>query len=88
MATQEELDRIIEETISYSDGSFYMSWGDGYEELTKEEQDKVAKEVYQEIHNCDGCGWHFHVDNLEQYIASGDCLCWHCANDREEENEG
>lgn len=84
MATQEELDRIIAETISYSDGSFHMAWADGYDELTAEEQAKVDDAVYEQIYNCDCCGWHFDVDNLET-VSSGESMCWSCASDFDDE---
>lgn len=84
MATQEELDRIIAETISYSDGSFHMAWAEGYDELTPEEQSKVDDAVYTQIYNCDCCGWHFDVDNLET-VSNGDSMCWSCASNYEDE---
>jgi hypothetical protein len=82
------IDEIAQEIIDGSDGSFNVEWGEDYSALPLYKQAQVEEIVWQEIASCDGCGWHFHVDNLEQHIASGDCLCWHCANDREEENEG
>jgi formylmethanofuran dehydrogenase subunit E len=86
MATPEELDRIIAETISYSDGAFHMAWADGYHELTSEEQSSVDDAVYTQIYNCDCCGWHFDVDNLET-VSNGEMMCWSCAENFEDEDE-
>ena len=87
MATQEELERIIDESISHSDGSFHMCWADGYDELTVEEQHIVEDAVYDRINTCDCCGWNFDVDHLET-MSNGDAMCWSCASDYEDEESG
>ena len=86
MATKEELDKIIDETILFSDGSFNMAWGEGYDDLTIEEQQIVEDAVYEEIYNCDGCGWYFNVNNLET-VSNGETMCCGCASNFEEEED-
>lgn len=86
MATQEELERIIQESIDSSDGSFYMEWGEGYDNLTLDEQRFVEDKVYEVISNCDCCGWHFNYENLES-VSSGQEMCWNCAANYDEEDE-
>jgi hypothetical protein len=78
------LEEIAQEIIEGSDGSFYVEWGDDFEKLDKPDRSKVEEMVWDEIASCEDCGWHFHVESLEQHIDSGDNLCWKCANDREE----
>ena len=87
MASKEELDNIIEATVSHSDGSFHMCWADGYDELTVEEQRIVDDAVYAEIVTCDCCGWNFNVENLEA-VSTGEMVCWSCASNYEDEESG
>lgn len=78
------LSEIAQEIIEGSDGSFYMEWGEDFEQLEEPARSQVEEMVWEEIASCEDCGWHFHVESLEQHIDSGDNLCWKCANDREE----
>ncbi len=79
------LEEIAQDIIAGSDGSFYMEWGDDIEHLNDTDRSKVEDMVWQEIGNCDHCGWHFHLDNLEN--VDGENLCWKCADDLENEEE-
>lgn len=81
------LDEIAQDIISGSDGSYYITWGEDFERLAEADRERVEAMVWEEIASCDGCGWHFHLNNLEQHIDSGDSVCWRCDSDREEENE-
>ena len=80
------LEEIAADIIDGSDGSYHMEWGDDIERLSDADRSKVEGMVWQEIACCDGCGWHFHADNLEQ--VEGENLCWKCAQDAEEDEEG
>lgn len=85
----EKLTAIADEIIGYSDGAFNIAWTENYESLTPEEQEEVSEAVYAEIYSCDGCGWNFHVDNMETH-ADGECYCWRCYEDvieREEDED-
>lgn len=79
------LGEIAQEIIESSDGSFYLEWGDDIEQLNDSDHAKVQEMVWEEISTCDCCGWHFHVDNLEQ--LDGENLCWKCAEDVRNEDE-
>lgn len=79
------LEEIANDIIAGSDGSFYMEWGDDFAQLEEPARSQVEDMVWEEIASCGDCGWHFHVDSMEQHLDSGDMLCWKCANDREEE---
>jgi hypothetical protein len=82
----EILERIADEIIAYSDGSFRKAWSEEYDELTLEEQGKVEQIVFDNIANCDGCGWNFIIDALEQH-SDGQCYCWQCYQDVVEEED-
>lgn len=84
------LDEIAQDIIDGSNGSFYMEWGDDIEQLSDSDRSKVEDIVWQEISNCDSCGWHFHHEDMEN--VDGENLCWKCAedamdNDEEDEDE-
>ena len=79
------LDKIAQNIIEDSDGSFYMEWGDDIEHLNDADRSKVEDMVWQEISNCDSCGWHFNINSLEN--IDGENLCWKCAEDYENEEE-
>lgn len=81
------LEEIAQSIIGYSDGSFHIEWGEDYENLSLDDQHKVEHMVLEEIASCDGCGWHFHVTNLEQYVDTGEVLCSNCMDDKESEME-
>jgi len=81
------LEEIARDIIDGSDGSFYMEWGDDIEQLSDSDRSKVEDMVWEEISSCDGCGWHFHVDQMEHYYDTGDTLCWKCADDRNTEED-
>lgn len=84
------LDEIARDIIDGSNGSFYLEWGDDIDRLSDADRSKVEDMVWQEIDNCEHCGWHFHHENMEN--VDGENLCWKCAedaynNEDEEENE-
>ena len=79
------LEEIAQDIIAGSDGSFYLEWGEDIERLSDADRSKVVDMVWQEIENCDCCGWHFHVTNLEN--IDGQNLCYQCADDLEEEDD-
>jgi hypothetical protein len=81
-----KLEQIAREIVGYSDGSFYMEWGESYEALNAEEQSIVADAVYDEIGNCEMCGWHFMYESMETH-ADGCCYCWRCYEDMIAEEE-
>lgn len=87
MASREELETLAAEIAYNNDGSFHLEFGEEYEALTKEEQSIVFDLVWEDLANCDECGWHFLQDNLEVDKATGDCLCWQCHSQREDEEE-
>lgn len=79
------LEEIAQDIIDWSDGSFYIEWGDDIDQLSDADHSKVEEMVYAEIGCCDGCGWHFHVDNLEQ--VEDETLCRKCAEDARNNEE-
>lgn len=85
----DKLAAIVDEAIDYSDGSFHIQWPEGYEKLTPEEQREVQDAVYSEISDCEGCGWHFHIESMETH-ADGQSYCWRCYEDviKTESEEG
>jgi len=82
----EKLAIMAEEIISYADGCFHLDYPEEYHELTLEEQSKVDELVYEQIGNCDLCGWNFNYENLETVDGHGE-LCWACASSVEDEDE-
>ena len=82
----EKLAVIADEIIAYADGSFYLDQPEEYHNLTLEEQGKVDKMVYEEIGECDHCGWHFNYENLETVGFHGE-LCGSCAGGVIDEDE-
>lgn len=79
------LEEIAQDIIAGSDGSFYMEWGEDIEHLSDAHRSIVEDMVWTEIHTCDSCGWHWHVDHLEH--VNGESVCWKCAEDYENEEE-
>jgi len=79
------LEEIAQDIIAASDGSFYVEWGDAIEQLSDADRSKVEDAVWKEIATCDCCGWHWHIDHLEQ--VHGELLCWKCADDLENEGD-
>lgn len=82
----EKLLLIAEEIIAYADGCFYLEQPEAYDNLTLEDKGKVDDLVFEQIGNCDHCGWHFNYDNLETVDGHGE-LCWTCASNVEDEDE-
>ena len=82
-----KIERIADEIIYSSDGSFNIEWGEEYDELSLEERGEVENIVYDNIANCDGCGWNFMIDHLEQHSDDGGCYCWQCYQDKIDEEE-
>lgn len=82
----EKLATIADETIAYADGSFNLNYSEEYHNLTLEEQGKVEELVFEQIGNCDECGWHFNYENLETVDGHGE-LCWSCASNVNDEDE-
>jgi hypothetical protein len=81
------LEEIAKEIIDGSDGSFYIEWNDDFQKLDEPDRSKVEDMVNEEIASCDCCGWHWHVESMENFVDTGDNLCWKCAEDRREEEE-
>ena len=82
----EKLALIADEIIIYADGSFYIDQPEEYDNLTVEEKGKVDAMVYEQIGECDECGWHFNYDNLEMVDGHGE-LCGSCASNVYDEDE-
>lgn len=80
------LERIANDIIGYSDGSYHVEWGEEYEKLSSEDQLKVQELVWAEIDSCSDCGWHFMVDSMEYNEDAGELLCFTCASNREANN--
>ena len=76
---------IAQDIIAGSDGSFYLELGEDIEHLSDEDREKALEMVWEEIDTCYSCGWHWHVDHLEQ--VDGESVCWKCAEDLENEEE-
>lgn len=88
--TKTELDAIADEIINYSDGSFYMEWGEEFEALNEADQKYVEDQVYAAIGNCSLCGWHFTSDSMDVHDSDGEPYCWRCYEEvtaEEEEDE-
>lgn len=81
------LEEIAQEIIGWSDGSYNVEWGEDFDALEFGDRARVEAMVWEEIASCDGCGWHFRVDSIEEHVDSGDMLCYKCAEDRENESE-
>lgn len=76
---------IAQDIIAGSDGSFYLELGEDIEHLSDEDREKALEMVWEEIDTCYSCGWHWHVDHLEQ--VDGESVCWKCADDYGNEEE-
>lgn len=79
-----KLKLIADEIIEYSEGAFHIEWNDTYDELTPEEQQKVADMVFDAIGDCAGCGWNFTRDSMEPH-SDGESYCCRCYQDLEDE---
>lgn len=79
------LEEIADDIIGYADGSATIDWGEDYEKLTAEQQEKVKAFVNAEIDTCAHCGWHFKAADLETGVQSGDLVCYSCAADEQED---
>jgi hypothetical protein len=82
----DKLNLIADEIIGYSDGSYRLDYPEEYNALTFEEQGKVDEMVYEQIGECDHCGWHFNYDNLEMVDGHGE-LCGSCVAGVADEDE-
>ena len=82
----QKLAAIADEIIAYADGSFHLEQTEEYHNLTLEDQGKVDELVYEQIGECDECGWNFNYQNLETVDGHGE-LCWNCASNVAEEDE-
>ena len=82
------LEEIAQDIIGSSDGSFYMEWGEYFEQLEEPARSQVEDMVNEEIASCDCCGWNWHVESMEHFDDSNETLCWKCADDRPTEEEG
>ena len=76
---------IAQDIIAGSDGSFYLELGEDIEHLSDEDREKALEMVWEEIDTCYSCGWHWHVDHLEQ--VDGESVCWKCAEDASNNGE-
>lgn len=84
----DKLATIADEIIENSDGTFHIEWGEEFDTLTLEERREVENIVYDNIADCDSCGWNFSIDHLEQHSDDGGCYCWRCYQDKiDEEGE-
>lgn len=81
-----DLTEIAEDIIACSDGAFYIQHNEEYYALTAEERAKVDGMVYEDIQNCDACGWNFHYDSLSQ-TETGEQFCWRCYEDSLEDED-
>jgi hypothetical protein len=86
MKTDAEIMAIADEIAEYSDGSYYIEWGEVFETLSEKERKEVETLVYENIDNCSGCGWHFHTDHLDEH-EEGNLYCWRCYEDLQEEED-
>ena len=77
---------IADEIILHADGSYRLDYPEEYSALTFEEQGKVDDLVYEEIGECDNCGWNFNYENLEMHLDHGQ-VCCQCASNLEDEND-
>jgi hypothetical protein len=82
----DKLNLIADEIISYADGSYRLDYPEEYNALTFEEQGKVDDLVYEQIGECESCGWNFNYENLETVDGHGE-LCWACAGNVADEDE-
>lgn len=82
------LEEIAQDIIGWSSGSFYMEWGEDFEQLEEPARSQVEDMVNEEIASCDCCGWNWHVESMEHFDDTGESLCWKCADDRLTEEEG
>lgn len=79
------IEEIAEDIISFSDGSFYVEWGEDYSALSLDDQAKVEEIVWQEIDSCACCGWHFNVNSLSGHDDADGQVCNSCYNDLDEQ---
>jgi formylmethanofuran dehydrogenase subunit E len=73
------LTEIAEEIADQNYGSFHLDWDcvEEYDSLTYEQQQEVQHQVYAILSPCDGCGWHFNIEDM--YTSeNGALLCWSC----------
>jgi len=82
----DKLNLIADEIIGNADGSYRLYYPEEYNALTFEEQGKVDDLVYEEIAECESCGWNFRYENLEMVDGHGE-LCWACASNVDDEDE-
>ena len=52
-----------------------------YEELEPSEQSEVDDLVSEQIQPCGSCGWHWHIDSMEESIEFEEIVCFKCAED-------
>ena len=82
----EKLAIMAEEIIGYADGSFHLYYPEEYHELTLEEQTKVEELVFEEVGNCEICGWNWTYNHMEQHERHG-WLCCHCESNLEDDED-
>lgn len=87
MSEEEKLDKIAQEIIDYSDGSFNKAVIEDYEDLNVTQQNEVDDIVDKEISTCGNCGWFFRTDSLEASVEFDEQICWQCADTERQEAE-
>ena len=79
------VEEVAEEIIGSSEGSFYIEWGDDFQQMDAAKQAEVENIVFERLSSCEGCGWHWANENLED--INGEALCFSCAQDAIDEEE-
>lgn len=82
---KEELQDIADEIICYSDGVYDIQYTDKYYSLSFADKNTVRDMIFEQIDNCEECGWFWDVDHLDSLPNSGELLCWQCLQHLEEE---
>ena len=80
----EELETKLAKALEAIEDSFFAGFAEGRDGGWVYGDPTPAFKVY--IANCDGCGWNFIIDALEQH-SDGGCYCWQCYQDKLDEEE-
>lgn len=80
----------IESIISYLDGDMSSTGAEAmihseYNGMTIDDlTDEEKEELDNRLSDCQGCGWTYDLQNMEQIEDIGD-MCWRCAEDHYED---
>lgn len=86
---RDKVEEIVDQIVTYSDGTFDIQWTEEFEKLSEEDQEKAEALVHEALGNCDMCGWTWARDNLEYHESTAQEYCWKCYSTVEEdEDEG